>query len=457
MSIQRINIGSAPNDGTGDTLRTAASKANAAIDRVNELTNDATLSDAAASTTLPAVGGATPVQALLQSLRNNVKSVFTGSFFAGSTSKTTPVDADSLPIVNSEASGNVFRLTFANLYVWILWKISATGITVPSLNGGQLAGHRNVIINGACEIAQAASFVASNGLTGYGGPDMFVAENIGGGGQFAQSQQTLTFGGATRNTARHTVNTAISNRTGSNYWAGIGTRIEARRCRHLLGSPAAISFIFNANVAGTYPISLALDGTIKYSYVTTFTVAANTPTRIIISLPALPVAANTPIDSSIGMILRVGALNVGTYQSATPNTWATGATQLTTSADTNWAATAGNFIELTELQLELGAVATPFERRDDVLQQCQRYYEIVRVHILGSAHTAGAYAGSRTGFRQSKRTVPTVGPAALLSAGNINGVSISNATVDGFTIVGTGAFAGTIIEYIADVPADARL
>ena len=50
------------------------------------------------------------------------------------TSKTTPVDADELPIVDSAASNGLKKLTFANLWTWVKNKGEATA-TVSSSSG----------------------------------------------------------------------------------------------------------------------------------------------------------------------------------------------------------------------------------------------------------------------------------------------------------------------------------
>lgn len=77
------------------------------------------------------------------------------------TEKPTPVDSDELGIIDSAAGFSLKKLTFAALKTWLaslfVSKTGATmtgGLTVPSLNGGQLAGHRNKIINGAFQVNQ---------------------------------------------------------------------------------------------------------------------------------------------------------------------------------------------------------------------------------------------------------------------------------------------------------------
>jgi hypothetical protein len=279
-------------------------------------------------------------------------------------------------------------------------KLSKTGgtltgnINLPSINGGQLAGFRNRIINGACDIAQRGLSVAvPNNTFTYGGPDRFMAANSNGGGQFTQSQASLTFQGVARNSVRHTVNTAITSRATTNRWEGIQQFIEGFNAFDLRGKQSSLSFIFNTNVSGSYSVAIR-DGNSSQSYVTTITAVANTPQLVKIPVAAIPTAANVPISNGIGLILSVGFLNTGVFQTETLNAWQTG-NFISASGATNWGATAGNFIELTELQIEEGSVATPFERRSygAELALCQRYfYRSGGGPVLFQSHGVGVFA-----------------------------------------------------------------
>lgn len=242
-------------------------------------------------------------------------------------------------------------------------------------NDGASKGDRNRVINGSCQIVNVATFVAANNTNGYGGPEMFYAQNAGAGGQFTQSQGSVSFGGLTLKTVRQTVNTALTSLATGNYWFGIDQRVEGFNAFDLRGKPVALSFVFNTNVSGTYSVAVRdRDGT--QSYVTTITAVANTPQQISIPLAAIPSAADVPNTNEIGLRINVGALNTGTFQTATLNQWQSG-NFFSASGATNWGAAVDNFIELTNLQLEEGTVATPFIRRSyqQELALTQRYYE----------------------------------------------------------------------------------
>lgn len=274
---------------------------------------------------------------------------------------------------------------------------------IKSINGGQLAGLRNRIINGACNIAQRGSITLSSTSIEFGGPDMFSASIANSpGGSFAQSAATLTFGSAVKNTVRQTVVSSIVNTTSDNYWHGIMQTIEGSNCYDLSRSSIAVSFIFRATVGGAYSFSLrGIVLGIYVSYVSSFTVAANTATKVTILVP--PGSFDIANSNGVGLSLCVGFLNTGIYQTATLNTWQNGNYVSATGA-VNWGATPGNFIELTELQLEKGPVATEFEHRPYGMEMalCQRYYETVSM-AWGSQ--TPMYA--QVFFRVTKRVAPT--------------------------------------------------
>lgn len=80
----------------------------------------------------------------------------------------------------------------------------------------------------------------------------------------------------------------------------------------------------------------------------------------------------------------------------------------------NTTITAGEYVEVTMLQLEFGKVATPFEHRSygEELALCQRYYYdagLQKVDLVGSGHASG-YSGVTSGritFPVTMRATPT--------------------------------------------------
>lgn len=276
---------------------------------------------------------------------------------------------------------------------------------------------RNRIINGDCSIAQRASATFTS-TAGYGGPDRYSCGNgASAGGSFTQSQGTIVYNGITKYAIVQTVNTAITSNTGGNYWTGIQQKIEGYNAYDLLGEFVSISFIFNTNVTGTYCVALR-DSTAANSWVSTFNATANTPQYYSFLVPALPTTLSVPQSSGIGMILNIGAINIGNFQTPAPGSWISGSyfTSIQ-SASSNWGATAGNFISATEIQLEQGQNASNFERRPKMQEfaLCQRYYQIFTGLLL--AYYSGSSDG---GGYQSVFGVPMTTAAPSLSVVNTN-------------------------------------
>lgn len=282
-------------------------------------------------------------------------------------------------------------------------------ITARLGSAGSISGDRNRVINGSCQIVNVASLaVPNNSGVVYGGPELFAVANSGAGGQFTQSQGSLTWEGITLPTVRQTVNTANTSIAEANLWTGIGQALEGFNVFDLRGKPIALSFVFNTNLSGTYSVSVRDNG-LSRSYVSSFVAVANTPVKVTILVAAIPLAANIPNSNEAGLYVGVGLLNTGTYQTATLNQWQSGNFASATGA-TNWGATAGNFIELTNLQLEEGTVATPFIRRSyqQELALTQRYYEQSQQgtpYFRWFGTTNVAFGGF---FAVEKRNTPTI-------------------------------------------------
>lgn len=275
---------------------------------------------------------------------------------------------------------------------------------------------RNRIINGACAIAQRTSAAFGTTTNGYAGPDRFLAVNAASaGGQFTQSQGTIVDNGVTKFAVVQTVNTAIVSTTSTNNWSGIMQFIEGVNCFDLVGSPVAISFLFKTNVTGTFSVAVR-DGTGSVSYNTSFAAVSGVPVRVSFNIPAIPSGAVVPQSNGAGLDVRVGSLNTGTYQAPATNVWNTG-NYISVPSATNWGATAGNYISLTELQVEAGT-ATPFERRNygHELTLCQRYYETIAATL---APSQGIYIYRP--FKVTKRATPTLG-----YTGNLSGASFDS-------------------------------
>lgn len=290
-------------------------------------------------------------------------------------------------------------------------QFEVTGLPAVIVGPGNsaLSGNRNRIINGPCDIAQRAALACSVGVSGYGAQDRYFAQNSVAGGQFNQGAGGFSWNGISRSAVRQSVITGTTAFTTTNFWHGITQFIEGFNSYDLRGKPVALSFIFNTNLTGTYSVALR-DSTSSQSYVTTFAAVANTPLQVKILIPAIPLGASIPISNAIGLYVVVGFQNQATFQTSTLNAWQAGNFSSANTA-TIWAATAANFIELTDLQLEEGTAVTPTERRSYPVEfaLCQRYYEEMG-QIAFTVTTSAAIT-----WKVRKRVAPSL--TLVISAG----------------------------------------
>ena len=342
----------------------------------------------------------------------------------------------------------------------VMQSVATTGdATLTSINGGQLAGLRNRIINGACNVQQRSALAAPLGTNGlYGGPDRFITSNNAG-GQFTQSASVITFGGRNKYAIRQTVNTATTAFTTTSYWSGIVQYVEGYNCNDLSGKSVTLSFVFNTNLTGTYSVAIRAAG-LTNSYVSTFSATANTPSKVSITT-TIPSAVLMGADNTNQLSVFIGCLNQATYQTATLNSWLSG-NFISASGATNWAATAGNFIELTELQLEIGSVATPFEQRPYGMELalCQRYYETATQSVVMACNATTGTINGNILYKVEKRATPstvTLSGGTSLQPGSIactpstsslNTSSVSvNSAATGLTI---GSCYSTSVTYLSN-------
>ena len=286
-----------------------------------------------------------------------------------------------------------------------------------AMYAGAVAGFRNRIINGACLVDQYGSVTHST--AGYGGVDRFGCGMSGTGGSITQSASTFTFGGVTKPCVKALIATAFTSIASGNFYEGIKQTIEGYNAYDFVGQPFAVSFLFNTNVTGTYSVSIR-DGAPGNSYVTTFSATANTPQRVTVLVPASS-SIVIPASASSGLVVAIGALNTGTFQAATLNAWTSG-NFISASTNTNYGSTTNNFIEVAELQVELGTVATPFERRPYVteLELCCRYYVgVIQFVLNGSNATSAASVG---GVMQLP-TAMRASPSSAINTNSSSGVS----------------------------------
>lgn len=301
-----------------------------------------------------------------------------------------------------------------------LFKIDAgtDQVQVANLNGGQLAGMRNPIINGAMAVDQrnagaSRTFTAAAALAysvdrwyGYCTGANVTGQRVQGAtvGQFR-----YRFTGAASVTA-----------------IGFGQRIEQLNSAYLASTTATLSVdlansllttvtwtAFYANTADTFG---TLASPTRTQIATgTFTVTS-TVTRYSTNI-SVPAAATTGIE----IVFTVGAQTSGT--------WTIG-----------------------DVQLELGTIATPFERRSfgQELSLCQRYYEYGATQII-AAGIAGGSVGTTSAFKVTKRVAASMSffNTFLDNASGIDSLTFSVHFANVFATATTSSTVNINTEYAA--------
>jgi len=310
-------------------------------------------------------------------------------------------------------------------------------VSMLSQNGGQLAGFRNLIINGSFEIDQrnAGAVGVVSGSNGWLADRWIVAGTQTNKLQTQAQVGTALTLGMTR-AGYVLVATAVPSLAASDAF-NIQHKIEGWNSARLgwggtNGIPATLSFIAYSTVAGTYAVALR-NSAANRSYVFTITLAATTWTLFKVTIP--PDTTGTwAVDNTTGIQL-VWSLGAGTnYNAPAANAWQAG-NYFSIAGTINFMATASAQLYLSNVQLEAGSVATPYEQRliGTELMLCLRYYRRF-VSATAGAYWITGYAGAignsavMTVSFDSMRASPT---AALIGSWTLNNTSAVNINATG--------------------------
>lgn len=295
---------------------------------------------------------------------------------------------------------------------------------------GQL-GNRNLIINGAMEVAQRATTNNTAGASStYKTLDRYMVQIQA--GTLTESQQDLS-SSDTPYTLGFRKYMRILNQSGigagAAQYAEIDQRIEAQNIAQSgwnytsSSSYITLSFWVRASVAQAYVAVLySNDGTqrhypfeIKDSGGSTL--SANTWTKITKTIPGdsgITINNDNGNGATVSFIAAYGT----NYTSSSGNfdAWNTtgGGTDRWPDMTTTWATTTNATFDITGVQLEVGSVATDFEHRsfDQELALCQKYFQKY-VHTANEACIAtgliwnGTQVRTPFMFLKEMRTAPS--------------------------------------------------
>jgi hypothetical protein len=292
--------------------------------------------------------------------------------------------------IEGDTKANLFKVDAGTDSVSIDGAFTVTAdTTLNSINGGALAGMRNRIINGGMDIAQrGTSFAAiANGTYSmdrwqWGRAGAMVC---------TVSQSTDVPNNTFQSSYKADVTTIDSSIAAGDY-AQIVQNIEGYNVRDLIGTTFTFSFWVKSPKTGTHCVALR-NSVSDRSFVKEYTiVTANTWEYKTLTVSGGLITAGT-WNWTNGLGLNISfALACGSTFHTTADAWQTGNFIATANQVNVMDNTANNFF-ITGVQLEPGAVATPFERRifGQELALCQRYY-----HFNNSSVTASQFSGNVT-------------------------------------------------------------
>jgi hypothetical protein len=276
-------------------------------------------------------------------------------------------------------------------------------------NSGQLAGFRNLLINGGFNVIQRPLPVSAPINTITYGPDRWFAYTNGAACSLDAVSKLTT-------DPRGWAGMRLTGAAG-NTFAAIGQRIEGKNAIALNGNPSIVSFYVASSVPKTIDWNVqypnAMDTWTATTVVSSGSFAANSTPQLV----TLNVAASS--NFHLGAQLNILVVGLG----------------------------AGESFSISGVQWEVGSIATPFEQRPIGLELslCQRYFE--KSQLTFSAATAdNVRIIQMWQFKQEKRAVPQITITNLAGAVEPQAPTIFSARLDNTQLVQSEATVAASAE-----------
>jgi len=248
------------------------------------------------------------------------------------------------------------------------------------------AGRRNLIINGAMQVAQRGTSASYGvGDNGYKTVDRWRFNVSGNVDQFvATASQDTDAPAGFSNSVKTLVTTAETGIGGGDERTSIETRIEAQDLQMLnYGSSDAqdmtLSFWVKSNVTGKFSVNFRAHDQDDAYNTPYFINSADTWEYKTVYIKGNTLSGSIANDNGIGIWVRFMLfVSADQRNDSFTNNWvaSSAASYGPTDMQSEWGLTVNDYFQITGVQLELGKVATPFEHRSygEELALCQRYY-----------------------------------------------------------------------------------
>jgi len=320
------------------------------------------------------------------------------------------------------------------------------------LTNSQIGGRRNIVINGAMQVAQRGTSSTGLGASdGYFTVDRFQLNFSSTSARFTMTQDSPTdLSGFTK--ALKLDCTTADTSIGSGEYLILHHKLEGQDLQQLKKGTSnaekfTVSFYVKGNANATYTLEIEDVDNNRYNAQEFSVTTSWNRVSLTFDGDTTGVLDNDNANSiRMNFWLFVGSnFTGGTH---TDNVWHTTANQRVGDNQTSIADSTDRTFFLTGLQFELGSQATPFEHRSfgEELQLCQRYYE--KSYSAGTApasdtsaglittdtmagDTTTSYLAHQLKYRVAKRAAPTVtiydqAEASGKVTSHVTGVSTAN-------------------------------
>ena len=334
---------------------------------------------------------------------------------------------------------------------------SGIGITCANINGGQIGGRRNIVINGGMSVSQRYGTSANTPAHTDYVLDRWE-NHLSQTGKFSVQQVEDAPNGEGVGKYSSKITSLSAYTIQANDFFVYNHNIEGLNADHLqFGTSSAktitISFYVKSSLTGTFSLAVR-NSAYNRSQVQEYSISsANTWER-----KSLTFAGDTSgtwlTTTGVGIRLSWGLGGGSTYHIASTGTWL-GVDDWTTSSSTSVVSTNAATWYITGVQMEIGTQATPFEHRSfgEELSLCQRYYEVVAAGMIDTNESSG-YLGVTVQYASAKRAVPTV---TRLSDDQVNSVATPFSefvTINGFRAVANVTGGGAKFQTVYSIASE---
>ena len=246
---------------------------------------------------------------------------------------------------------------------------------------------KNLLMNGHANVAQRGTSVSGLGASNYvyGLDGWCHYAGYGSAIRYTMAQDSgpgVGFDAISGNSLKIDITTADTDSTTANLFSGFIQKIEGQFLQHLRAGhasgakPMTLSFWTKGTKTGTHSVALyAQDGNRTCPMEWTMA-SSDTWQKVSVTFPG-DSGATSPPDDNTPYLWVVFPLHSGSTYEGTSGSWQAGE-KYATSSTVNIGDSTSNDFYVTDVQLEVGDVATDFahERFDVALARCQRYLQV---------------------------------------------------------------------------------